>query len=347
MSNITAEMFAVGKWNGYEFSVEDLNGIASAFTVLKDVHKVPLKFGHNDTQPMTDGQPALGWVDRVYVENNKLMGEFTDVPDIVRKAMEKKMYRKVSVELDIGVQHKGKEYAYVLSGVALLGADIPAVNTLADLSAYLGDSSLAAARMEKGTRLACTSRLAFSAVQGNVKEGLKMEKDEVQKMISDATKPLVEQLTKAQDEAKKFAAEKAQLEAELKKVNDADKTVKVKMAREQVTKIIEDGVKAGSITPAQREQFSKLLRVDNDDEVTKIDMEAVKVMVNGEKKMSYNKETGKDGSEDRIFEDAGEELDRLAKEEMDKVPTMKYSRALEVAMIRNKELASEYLGGVE
>ena len=136
-SKLTAEIFAVGKWNGMPFTKDDLASIAKNFDSFRDLLKVPLKFGHNDEQPMTDGQPALGWVDRVWIDGDKLMAEFADMPSKVMDAIRKKLYRKVSVELDIGVNHKGREYDYVLSGVALLGADIPAVSVLADLDHYM------------------------------------------------------------------------------------------------------------------------------------------------------------------------------------------------------------------
>src|SRR5690606_25974082 len=93
------EIFAVGKWNGLEFTEADLDDIVANFDRLKDIHKVPLKFGHNDEQPITDGQPAIGWVSRVYRKGKKLLADFSDVPSVVVEAIKKKLYRTVSVEL--------------------------------------------------------------------------------------------------------------------------------------------------------------------------------------------------------------------------------------------------------
>lgn len=135
--DVTEEIFAEGIWNGMGFAIDDLKKIVETFDELKDVHQVPLKMGHNKDQPMTDGQPALGWVDALWIEGKKLMGKFVDVPEIVYNAMQQKKYRNKSIELDLDVSYKGNKYEYVLSGVALLGADIPAVNTLNDLSYYL------------------------------------------------------------------------------------------------------------------------------------------------------------------------------------------------------------------
>lgn len=138
MNVATFEVFAPGTWNGLTFTRADLDDIARNFVALNPYHKVPLKLGHNTKQPLTDGQPALGWVSNVYVgTGDKLFAVAMDVPTVVMNAIKSKLYRKVSIELDIDVQHKGKFYRYVLSGVALLGAEIPAVNVLADLDKYL------------------------------------------------------------------------------------------------------------------------------------------------------------------------------------------------------------------
>lgn len=153
--SLDAEIFAVGFWNGWDFTVDDLRDIVIAFDSLKEIHKVPLKMGHNDEQPMTDGQPSLGWVENIWVAGNKLMARFSNIPEIVYKAFKQKLYKHVSIELDSGVQHKGSYYSMVLSGVALLGADIPAVNTLSDLTAFMSKDNLV-----------FKERIAFTAIHG-------------------------------------------------------------------------------------------------------------------------------------------------------------------------------------
>ena len=152
------EVFAVGKWNGKDFSADDLHDIVTNFYTLQEVQKVPLKLGHNDGQPLTDGMPALGWVRDIWVEGSKLLARFTDVPAVIQEAVRKKLYRTVSVELLLGAEHKGKKYRNVLDAVAILGADQPAVNVLKDLSAYLSRTS----------SWQCSQRAVFSAVTGDI-----------------------------------------------------------------------------------------------------------------------------------------------------------------------------------
>lgn len=352
MNKVTTEIFAVGKWNGSTFSLDDLNKIVESFNYFKSTvptFKVPLKFGHNDEQPMTDGQPAIGWVDNIFIEGKKLIGEFSDVPDIVKKAIDKKLYRKVSIELDMDVEYKAQHYPFVLSGVALLGADLPAVSVLDDLNAYLGEGSLAASRQVDVMRLAYTRRATFSAIDGQAtKEKTKMNEEDVKKLIAASHQALTEQVAKLSEDYAKVKSRNEELEAELSKRDAAKNAEAVQMSRGTVNKILEDAVKDGRILPAQREQFTKLMKINDDNEVTKIDIDEVKAFVGEGKKMNYSKDSAKSGSDDaRVFADAGEQLDYLAKQEQDKVPTMKYSRALELAMHKNPELAKEYLGGTD
>lgn len=230
MNELTVEIFATGKWNGMQFEKEDLNSIASAFHSLGDNMQVPLKFGHNDEQQMTDGYPALGWVTDVWVEGDKLLAKFTDIPDAVFNAIESKLYRNVSIELEMGVEWKKQFFNMVLTGVALLGADIPAVNVLADLQAYMSKSQ---------AHFTSERKLTFSYS----KETTTMS-DDLQRQLQE----LKAELNKAQNEALTFrkqaedsaeAARKASFEAQRKAL---------------FTKL-DEGVRSGAITPAARETF--------------------------------------------------------------------------------------------
>ena len=287
MNELDAEIFAVGKWNGLEFTQDDLRAMESAFADIGDNLRVPLKMGHNNKQPMTDGQPALGWVKKIWVAGGKLMAKFVDMPDIVRKAMEKKLYRNVSVELDMDVKYKQKEYPFVVSAVALLGADIPAVNTLADLKHYLSrDADFSVGRS------AC-----FSAIAGQSKtKEYTMTLEELTKKVAELTADVATFTT----ENAKLKAEKAELEAKVAKFSadakakaDADAKAAVQTKREAITTILEDGVKSEAITPAQRENYSRVLRLDDDASVQALDIEQVKALI-PEGKKKFSKEKGHD-----------------------------------------------------
>lgn len=251
MSNeLNVEIFAVGTWNGMAFSKEDLNLIAFAFDKLKERHQVPLKMGHNDEQPFTDGQPALGWVADVWVVDDKLMAKFIDVPDVVYEAFNAKLYKNVSIELDMGVEHKGEYYTWVLSGVALLGADIPAVNTLADLQAY----------MSKDVEpLTFKKRMAFTAIENKPKpQRRKSMSGEDEVTIESLKKELAAQ--KAETEKAlmaKMAAEKKEIEdrAKFKAMEEVEKNRKQIEERDLLSAKLEAMVVEKQIAPFTRDSF--------------------------------------------------------------------------------------------
>ncbi len=128
------EIFATGIWNDHKVTVEDLVMMARNQQTLSSKLRVPLKFGHNDEQPMTDGQPALGWVTRLRIVKNKLLADFEQVPDLVHQIIKAGRYDRVSAEVLFGVEVGDEEIGTVLVGVALLGADLPAVSDLDGLS---------------------------------------------------------------------------------------------------------------------------------------------------------------------------------------------------------------------
>lgn len=328
------EAFAVGKWNGMEFSRVDLEQIARNFDALVEFHKVPLKLGHNEEQPMTDGQPALGWVSKVWVgDNDKLMMRAEYVPDRVKKAMEKKLYRKVSIELDLGVEHKGKKYQYVLSGVALLGADLPAVNTLADLDHYIDGEP----------RLAASRRSVFSAIQGQVKfnkeDDMSITIDDVKNVVKEAMSPFAQGIESRDKQIAEFTKREKDRE-------DADKATKVKANRDNATVMLEDAVKTGTITPAQREAFGRAIGMSDDDRMVSFDAEALKGMIGVTKNsQDFATDTGKHkATYQRQHDNADKELVRLIEQEMAETKS-DYQTAHRSIFNRHPELAKEWLNG--
>jgi hypothetical protein len=137
---IDAEIFSTGEWNGERFTRRDLHEIARNFRLLRGQLRPPLKFGHDEGQTLLgqgDGDPALGWVQRLWVRGDRLLARFVEVPGVVLEAIRAGRYRRVSAELYFDVRRDGQRLGKALKAVALLGADLPAVTNLADLTAYL------------------------------------------------------------------------------------------------------------------------------------------------------------------------------------------------------------------
>jgi len=155
MKSWQVEVLSVGTWNGDTFTRADLQEIAANFARLRRHLRVPLKFGHADGQTLlgqADGDPALGWVAALDVRGDRLVATFSHVPLLVHQAVQTSLYRHVSSEIAYQVTFQGERIGKVLVGVALLGADLPAVSNLADLGAYLSARGLTPRRVYRFAR---------------------------------------------------------------------------------------------------------------------------------------------------------------------------------------------------
>lgn len=355
------EIFAAGKWNGKVFKQSDLEQIAHTFARLRGVHQVPLKFGHNEEQPALDGQPALGWVQRVFVKGKKLIADFTNVPDLVIEAFKKKLYRTVSIELLLDVTHKGITFPFVLDAVALLGADQPAVNTLADLKTLMARTEFSGGGL-----------LTFNTVAGErLDEGgnntildlddeedeFDMDKDDVKSMIADAIKPLNDQIETLNADNKKVTKQRDDFEAQNKKfVADEEQRTKdegknkIELARKKVTEQLEKAVKDKVISPAQREVFSKVLRVENDEAVVDIEEKDVDELIKnatgktpGASEQGLSRDPNLDSGILDDIKDPGGKLVAMTKELQAKDPKLEFTAGFRRICGANPKLHREYL----
>lgn len=335
--SIDVEVFAVGRWNGISFDNADLNRIVEAFESLQDIHHPPLKFGHNDEQKMTDGQPAIGWVKKVWKDGEKLFAKFVDVPRIVYDAIQKRLYRHVSVELDKDVKHGGTEYPWVLSGVALLGADLPAVNTIGDLKKYMsrGDG-----------RLEFTRRVYFSF---NVEEEHKMaDRKEDDDDLREQNYNLRAEVRKLKEELEAQKSEYKKLSKKFEERDKEDKERRVAAKRKEIDAYCESAVNDGYMEPSDREAFKRSSLYDNDDLVIHADLDALKVPYESKKtvrkedrKFSKDSGNGAGSGEGGEGESAAKKAIRMAR---DRQATTKepFGEAFSNILRNNEGLAREY-----
>lgn len=135
------EIFSTGVWNGDEYTEKDLDDMISAFNNTSTRIRPALKLGHNNDQALIqkDGLPAAGFIGKLYRKGQKLIADFVDIPKKVFDLIQNKAYTRVSSEIywdiDIG---NGEVYSKLLSGVALLGSDIPAVSSLSEILSLYG-----------------------------------------------------------------------------------------------------------------------------------------------------------------------------------------------------------------
>jgi uncharacterized membrane protein len=288
---------------------------------------------------MTDGQPAIGWISRVFREGQKLYADFVDMPRSVFEAVKNKLYRTVSIELLFDVDHKGKRFGHVLDAVALLGADHPAVNTLADLDALLATRT----SFSGGQRL-CFETIAGKHVKRLAKEDNEMDEKVVKQMIaeaiSEAVKPhiaQVEALTKERDDFKRKAEDAEKEQADFKADQRKQKIV---AARKIVTDTLDTAVRDKRMTPAMRETYAAQIGVDSDDRVLEIDVEQVKLMCSVK---ADDSEDGKHRSRSKEVDDAGQELTNLTRVFMAEHNEKNFARALDSVARANPDLHKQYL----
>ena len=335
---IGREIFAVGTWNGESFTEEDLDDIVANFETLKEIHKVPLKFGHNKKQPMTDGQPAIGWVTRVYKQGQKLLADFSDVPNTVANAIKKKAYRTVSIELLLNVKRQsGQFFKNVLDAVALLGADHPAVNSLSDLDALLASR----------TGFTGGQRVAFETIAGKIEtidyteKDMPVTKEEIKALVDDAVKPFAAanaELTTKLDEANKKIAQFESEKADAEKQAAKDQ---IELARKNVKDVLDEAVKNMSLTPAFREVYEEQIGFSDDARVVEIDVDKMRKLFSVKKKgesMSFEREGGNES-----FDNPEDELFTLTRKNMASSGEKNFQAAFSATCVANPELHLAYL----
>ncbi len=147
------EIFASGVHNGDSYTGDDLDAIVDAYHALGNEMRVPVKLGHTSDDFLSElsskmgvpsasvtgdetgqGAMALGWVTKLRRKGDVLVADLSDVPDPVADWIDGGQYRAVSAELywDFKAAN-GRVYPRVLCGLALLGAEQPAVGEIAGL----------------------------------------------------------------------------------------------------------------------------------------------------------------------------------------------------------------------
>jgi len=337
-------IFKVGTWNGITFTKSDLDSIVNNFAMLRNIHHVPLKFGHNKNQPMTDGQPAIGWIDNVYRKGQDLFADFSDVPKIVMDAIGRKRYRTTSIEARKGAKLDGKEISsWFLDAVSLLGADQPAVSGLESLA----DLSLARASFED-------SKLVVFSEAGNfnpLEKENDMDKAELKAAMDEALSPLKERISAVETENAALTASNKSKDDEIavfKSDNENRKKEEnvsaIKAKREAATVILDGAVRQKAITPAQREVHEATFGLKDDEKVTAIDLEML-ATVTGYKAPKENEKSvtlSQDEDNDVSNLSFDEKVERATFAVQANKPDLSYSEAQQIALRADTKLAEQY-----
>ena len=261
------EVFRVGKWNGTEFTQADIDGMAQAFRETRTAVMPFLKLGHNDEQDLLrrDDLPAAGWVDDLRVEGDRLVADFSGIPSKIYDLLQRGAYRTRSIEIWRNVNIAGKSYPWLLTAVALLGAELPAVEGLNDILSLFAAQGGEAMRFEAGGE-----PLVFDLGNTKQTEDNTMT-DEQKKALADAETAKVE----AVKQAETFKTENEALKAKVATLETEKATAietataalaevgefKRKANEAEINTAIDDLVKNKKISPAQKPALFAMLCV--------------------------------------------------------------------------------------
>lgn len=206
------EIFSAGTWNGDTYSIDDLKGMVEAFDKNKVAVRPFLKLGHDENQTLLqkDGYPAAGWIDRLYIMGEKLVADFSSIPQTIYDLITAKAYRNVSSEIYCNVSIGDESYKYMLGAVALLGADTPGVMNLSDIMAMY--SKLVGNDIRIYNLTAPFGCEIKESAMGKTEAELKLEADLAEK--AKEIEAIKKDFSKSQDEAKAKDAELIALRAE-------------------------------------------------------------------------------------------------------------------------------------
>lgn len=160
------ELMRTGKWSLSSGEWECTPEVIAATIAAHDaqvLRKPVIRLGHND--PRFSGDPAVGWIDnlRTADDGNTLVGDMVGVPEWLADIMPS-AYPSRSVEgMHSYTAPDGSEHGFVLTGLALLGATKPGVESLKSLQDVAQLYDVAAARQIGGTAIEFTVTAAADA----------------------------------------------------------------------------------------------------------------------------------------------------------------------------------------
>ncbi|MDO2351666.1 MULTISPECIES: phage protease [Mycobacterium] len=157
------ELMRVGKWN---LSTGEWECTTKEIAAAIDAHdkgllrKPVIRLGHND--PRFSGDPAVGWLDnlRASEDGQALIGDMVGVPEWLAEILPS-AYPSRSIEgLYDYTAPDGSEHEFVLTGLALLGATRPGVESLQSLQDVARLYDIAAAGQVGGKAIELTIEAA-------------------------------------------------------------------------------------------------------------------------------------------------------------------------------------------
>lgn len=281
------QIFAVGKWNGRDFSEKDLDEMVGTFRKTKSALKPYVKLGHGDGQEILRNSelPAAGWIENLRRVGSKLVADLKRVPAKIAEIVSAGGYRTRSVELYRNFKHDGEIHPWALKALALLGGETPAVDNLDDIIALYAKEFEPALTFEAGTEAeSFTFGLDNKEEPDMTLEEIQKKNSELEKKFSEAQAEIVslkaklqaaethdvekmrkdfaesqEKVAKLEKDLEVEKASKAEAEQKLK--DSQDELARINMARkkEKVEATVQEFINKKKLAPAQKEIVTNLL----------------------------------------------------------------------------------------
>ena len=252
------EIFGAGTWTpdsgGKVTITEDhLDEMVESFQVTKNElgFQPRLKLGHQETNEFFGsgkGAPNFGFIDSVRKVGDKILATFKDVPTALFDLMKAGRYNTVSVEVLPKAEVSGHQLSSVLTAVAVLGAELPAVKGLKDLA----DVMLA----EDDNSGLLTTEGRIMLAQQTEEETPMFTQEQVDALTTAAVDKAVADVTaKFEGQIVTLKSDLEAKDAKLKEARGALVQLAEAAQTEQLTTVIDAAIEEGRALPAQREML--------------------------------------------------------------------------------------------
>jgi len=337
------EIFATGKHRGSDvitITENDLQEMVNSFNELTtgvEGFRPVLKLGHDDVMSFfgaRKGAPNLGFVEKLRIEGSKILADFTNVPDALFDLIKQRRFNSVSIEMFPKTEFNGKQFKNVLTAVALLGAELPAVKGLKELAATLFTEEVETNFPGERVELKEQEDMANytqEQLDSLVEAAVSKAKNEVTATFTDVTATLT---------SERDAAVEAQKTAE-----DALRTFEDDTRKADAARMVDAAIESGKLLPKQKDaalafalNLSGTVKFgDKETSLSKLFNE----FIDGLPTAVQLGEKGTGGKKEE-FSSAGIEIDTKAKAKMAAKDGLDYATARQLVLAEDESLKDRY-----
>lgn len=326
----------------------DLDEMVSSFNDLVPIGGFTpvLKLGHAEAQKFIgqgSGAPNLGIIEKIWIVGSKVLANFSNVPDSVVDLIRGKRFNNVSIEVVPSLKFDGRTFKNVLTAVALLGAELPAVKGLADLSATLFTQA-------EITPIEADQIVSYEWEKQTMPDVVTYTQAQHDALLEAAvSKAVTAETVKYTAESEKLNAERDEAREALKTKNTEFAAFQAEVSAAQATALVDDAVDKKKILPKQRDAALAFMQhiegtvKFGDEEKSAQVMFAEFLEAMPPKVDTAEKGAGSPEEKTDYSDDPGAEVDRLSREAMKANDKLLYVDARAQVLASDEALKSAYV----